>query len=601
MKFLWINRARDFNLSYRAMFTIISLSLLSTVTEVFGIGMFLPIFQYIRLNGDINALVEESTVWEYIAEVFIYFNIDISLGILLIIAFLFFSARQILTFIRVMYSSVVTQKLVNRHRNILFNKYIHAKTSFHESLPIGNLTSIVSTEVQGAVAGVMAPLELIVFSVMLIGYILTLSLLSWEMTLASIFVLILSSIFPRFWIRQSESVGRSLAKANINMTEFLVERLKSPRLIRLSGTEKAESKEFEELTLSLRKYNILSTFLHSKTEVTIEPLIIAFSLFFLYFSYSFLHLQVEIIGIYLVIIMRIVPIVKTVLLSIQSLRSHYGSIEVFENRLKSINHSKEEDIGFNNINKLKSNILLDGVFYNYPKSHKSALSNIEFTIESGKMTAIVGPSGSGKSTLIDLIPRLRHPTKGSIKIDGIDYKNYTLKSIRKLIAYAPQTPHVFNGTIRNHITQGKKEATDNDVEEAITMSGCKSFINQLPEKLETIIGEDAVKLSGGQRQRMDLARALIKNSPILILDEPTSNLDAESEQEFKDVINKIHKETDTTIIIVSHRLASINYSDQIIVLNKGKVEDIAKHDDLLKNKDGWYAKAWQAQMSTIKI
>jgi len=598
MKFIWLRRARKFGLSYRSIFTIIGLSLLSTATEIFGIGMFLPIFQYIRLEGDVNTLVETSIIWVYILKAFTYVDISPSLAKLLLITFLFFIGRQILTFVRAMYSAKLTQKLVHKQRNILFDKYMHVKASFYESLPVGNLTSVIITEVQSAVSGVMSPMELIVYMIMLSGYIATLSLLSWEMTLASIIVLITASILPRVWIKGSEKTGYSLVKANMAMTEFLIERLKSPRLVRLSGTEEAEKKEFETLTLAQRKYQIISTFLHSKTEVTVEPFVIAFSLLFLYFSYSFLHLQIEVIGLYLVIIMRIVPIVKTTLLSIQSLKSKYGSIKIFEDRLNSMSDSKEKDAGVRDINKLKHHISINKVGYCYPESDKRVLNDVTFTIKSGEMTAVVGPSGSGKSTLIDLIPRLRHPVKGVIKIDGKNYKEYKLKSIRRLIAYAPQTPHIFNGTIKNHILQGKKDATNREIQEAVRLSGSEKFINQLPGGLETIIGEEAIRLSGGQRQRIDLARALVRKAPILILDEPTSNLDAESEEAFKTVLNKIHKETDTTIIIVSHRLASITHADQIIVLNNGMVENTAKHGELLEKK-GWYAKAWKVQMSTI--
>ena len=144
-----------------------------------------------------------------------------------------------------MYSAKLTQKLVHKQRNILFDKYMHVKASFYESLPVGNLTSVIITEVQSAVGGVMSPMELIVYMIMLSGYIATLSLLSWEMTLASIIVLITASILPRVWIKGSEKTGYSLVKANMAMTEFLIERLKSPRLVRLSGTEEAEKKEFE--------------------------------------------------------------------------------------------------------------------------------------------------------------------------------------------------------------------------------------------------------------------------------------------------------------------------------------------------------------------
>ena len=209
---------------------------------------------------------------------------------------------------------------------------------------------------------------------------------------------------------------------------------------------------------------------------------------------------------------------------------------------------------------------------------------------------MVGPSGSGKSTLIDLLPRLRSPTKGFIHVDGVNINNFTLRSVRQLISYAPQFPQIFNGTVKSHILYGKINATNEEVLEAAHLAGAESFIDKLPNGFDTILGDDAVKLSGGQRQRLDLARALVRKAPILIFDEPTSNLDAESEEIFKQVLGEIRKETNTTIIIVSHRLASIIDADKIIVLNQGKVEMSGVHSKLL-SQDGWYAKAWNAQLS----
>jgi subfamily B ATP-binding cassette protein MsbA len=186
------------------------------------------------------------------------------------------------------------------------------------------------------------------------------------------------------------------------------------------------------------------------------------------------------------------------------------------------------------------------------------------------------------------------PTKGSIYFDGVNIKKYTLKSIREKISYAPQTPQIFNGTIKSHILYGKPNATHEEVVEAAHLAGAKGFISQLPEGFETILDEGAVNLSGGQKQRLDLARVLIKKSPILILDEPTSNLDAETEKAFRQVLRNIRKKTNTLIVIVAHRLASISDSDRIIVLNQGVVESFGTHSELL-NCNEWYAKAWQTQ------
>ena len=166
-----------------------------------------------------------------------------------------------------------------------------------------------------------------------------------------------------------------------------------------------------------------------------------------------------------------------------------------------------------------------------------------------------------------------------------------LKDLRHLISYTPQSPQIFDVTVKGHILYGKTDATDGDVREAAYLSGAEGFINQMPQGFDTFLGEDGAKISGGQRQRLDLARALLRKSSILILDEPTSNLDVESEEMFNQALARIQKETDTTIIIVSHRLDSIMNADNIVVLNQGMVEAIGTHIELL-GKKGWYSRAW---------
>lgn len=590
-KNIWLCRMHDLELSNRNIAVIIALSFLTTATEVIGVGIFLPIFQFIRLNGNIDALVEDTPVWQYIVDIYLYFGATPSLLSLLFLSFSLFFLRQIFLFFRLLYVATVTQRLVQTQRNYLFDKYMDADTSYHDKTPLGSLVNVIIAEVQNAVSGIMMPLGLVVDVVMLFGYLIMLSLLSWQMTLLSIAAIILAGAVPRIWISKSAEVGRKLVNANILMSEFLVGRLRSPRLVRLSGTEDAEKNEFHLLTLSQRKQQIFSSFLHLKTDIAVEPLVIALSLVFLYFSYTVLHLKIEVIGLYLVIIMRLMPLAKTIIVSTQSVSAVLGAIEILESRHKAMDKSKERDSGIKHLNNFKKSILLNRVGYRYPLNDDITLKNITVEFKVNTMTAIVGPSGSGKSTLIDLLPLLRLPTEGVIKIDGENITHCKLRDIRYMISYAPQSPQIFNGTIKSHILYGKRDATNDEVWEAIRLSGAGEFINPLPQGIETIVGEDAINLSGGQRQRLDLARALVRKSPILILDEPTSNLDVESESAFKKALLRIRNETNTTIIIVTHRLESIADADQIIVINQGEVENTGQHVELLKQK-GWYAKTF---------
>ena len=592
----WLYRAHNLGLHYRSIIIIIFLSLSATVTEIFGIGIFLPIFQFIRLEGNLEALATDSTIWQYILNGFAFVNIDPSLIILLLVSFSFFLGRQVITYFRLVYNIAVRQRIIQIQRNRIFNGYIDADTLYHDNVPVGNLVNIITTEVNGAVSGVMAPMELIVYVVMLFGYLIILSLLSWKMTLVSVIVLLLSSAVSNIWIRKSAVTGRKLVNANTIMSEFLVGRLRSPRLVRLSGTGVAEKNEFHQLTQIQRKYSVLGSMLQAKTEVVMEPIVIGLSLVFLYLSYTVFQLQIETIGLYLLVAFRLLPVVKGIIAQWQTVQRLLGSMEIVEDRFQTMQDSIEKDFGTESLDKLKKSVMINNASYRYPTGQVDALKNITINFKVGEMTAIVGPSGGGKSTLIDLLPCLRLPTKGLIQIDGLNIEKYTLTSLRKMISYAPQFPQIFDGTVKSHILYGKIDATNEEVIEAAQLAGIEDFINQLPQGFETILGEDAVKLSGGQRQRLDLARVLVSKSPLIILDEPTSNLDAHSEKLFASVLDKIRNSTDRTIIIVSHNLSSILNADQIVVLNYGLIESTGKHEELLKNSE-WYSSAWKLQNS----
>ncbi len=595
-KNIWLHNAKIIGLSFNTVGLIVLFSLMSTVVELFGIGIFLPIFQFIRLEGDIDALVADSTIWQYLVNVFDYFSFEPSISILLSIAFFFFFGRQVFVYLRMVYIKAVVERLSQTQRNNLFDRYLESSTSYQDSIPVGNLTNIIMLEVGNAVSAAIGPVNLIVFAIMLTGYLCLLFILSWQMTIISVVVLFIASLASKVWIKKSTKTGRKLVQANTSMSEFLVGRLRSPRLVRLSGAESVEKKEFHSLTLSQRKHRILITILQAKTTITMEPIVIGLSLFFLYFSYTVLNLKIEEIGLYLVIALRLMPVLQSMIVQVQAIQGSIGSLEILEDRFNDLKESVEKDTGVESFNTFKQSILFSNVSYRYAKDLNDVLKDITINFKANEMTAVVGPSGGGKSTLIDLFPRLRLPTKGLMQVDGVNIEKYTLKSLRKMISYTPQSPQIFDGTVKNHILYGKPNATNSEIQEAVYLAGAKDFINQLPQGFDTVLGEDAVRLSGGQRQRLDLARALVSKSSILILDEPTSNLDAESEEKFNKALSRIRSNTDTTIIIVAHRLASISDADKIIVLNQGKVESSGVHSELL-NQNGWYAKAWKMQLS----
>ncbi len=218
---------------------------------------------------------------------------------------------------------------------------------------------------------------------------------------------------------------------------------------------------------------------------------------------------------------------------------------------------------------------------------KVILDNINLTIQKGKTIALVGPSGAGKSTLADLIPRFHDVTAGEILIDGVNVKDYKLFDLRKQMGVVSQEPILFNDTIYNNITLGTGGATPEQVQEAAKIANAHNFILQKPEGYETVVGDRGAKLSGGERQRVTIARAVLKNPPILILDEATSSLDTESERIVQDAINTLMK--NRTCVVIAHRLSTVQHADEIIVLEKGKVMERGTHNELIA-KNGLYKK-----------
>jgi subfamily B ATP-binding cassette protein MsbA len=241
----------------------------------------------------------------------------------------------------------------------------------------------------------------------------------------------------------------------------------------------------------------------------------------------------------------------------------------------------ENDKNLPKLNIKKTDIMFDDVSFKYFSTEKKAISNVNIKINGNTMTAFVGHSGAGKSTIINLLPRFYDPQAGSILIDGQNIKEVSLKSLRKNISLVSQDIILFDDTIKNNIAFAKNLATEEEITRACKFAAADEFIDKLPMKYETIIGENGVRLSGGQKQRISIARAILKESPIILLDEATSSLDAESEKIVQNAISNLTK--NRTTLVIAHRLSTILNADKIFVLKSGKIISSGDHESLLKN------------------
>jgi len=247
------------------------------------------------------------------------------------------------------------------------------------------------------------------------------------------------------------------------------------------------------------------------------------------------------------------------------------------------------------IDSLKKDIVFKDVSFHYGNKEQEVLSNIDFSINSGEIIALVGPSGGGKSTLVDLMPRFYDTIKGSILIDNNNIKDINTNSLRSLMGIVTQETFLFNDTVKANISYGIESIEYSIIKDAAIAANAHDFIEKLPNGYDTIIGERGVALSGGQRQRIAIARALVKNPPILILDEATSSLDTESEKKVQQAIEKLMR--NRTVIVIAHRLSTVHNADKIIVLDKGRIVDQGSHEELI-NRDGIYKQLHNMQFQT---
>jgi len=261
-------------------------------------------------------------------------------------------------------------------------------------------------------------------------------------------------------------------------------------------------------------------------------------------------------------------------------------------RVLEILDEKGEEVSINEKDnkiqqKIKGNLTFNNVEFAYPsRPELTVLNDITFDADAGQRVAIVGPSGSGKSTMAALMLQFYHPQNGVITFDDRPASDYSLTDIRNQVAIVPQDVLLFGGTIKENIAYGKLTATDDEIILAAQRANAHAFIMSFPEGYNTIVGERGVKLSGGQRQRIAIARALLKNPAILILDEATSSLDSESERLVQEALEELMK--NRTSIIIAHRLSTIREADKIIVLEKGKIVESGSHQELIANEQGLY-------------
>ena len=388
----------------------------------------------------------------------------------------------------------------------------------------------------------------------------------------------------------AKSLGKRMGKAVTestkiagDLTSFLSEMLKGSRMIKIYQQEKFEFERSEKIITSMmEKQNKIGFIMIRATPIMeiLTGIMIAAFIYFSGFMISSGEMQINNFFSFLTAMMLAYqPIRSLATINMLFYQGAAGAERVFK-VIDTEPNIKENSLK-PNLNIDKGDIEFKNVSFAYPKTDVAAIKNINVLVEGGSTAALVGHSGAGKSTIMNLIPRFYDPNDGEVSIDKQNISLVSLYSLRKNISMVSQDVILFDDTIRANIAYANLEASDDEIKKACDFAAANEFIEALPKAYETLIGENGIKLSGGQKQRISIARAVLKNSPIILLDEATSSLDSDSEEKVQNAIMNLTK--NKTTLVIAHRLSTILRANKIIVLNQGKIADIGTHTDLLKN------------------
>ncbi len=521
---------------------------------------------------------------------------EVLLKIVLLILLAYFG-KNVFAYLQAYFLAYVEQGVIKDIRNDAYSHLHKLPMSYFKKEKTGNLISRITNDVnvvQQSISVVFLnmirePLTIIVF----LGIALS---ISPKLTLFSL-IIVPVSVLIIVWIglklrKQSTIIQEKLA----DITSVLHETISGVKIVKAFGMEEYENGKFREQTEKFFRMFLKMVRIRNAASPITEFLSVIVGVVIVYYGGKLVLEEhaikaSEFMG-FLLAIFQLMPPIK----ELGSINNRIQESSAAGDRIFEILDTKPNIFDKENATEIKEfndSIEYKNVYFKYEDSDELILENISFKVKKGEVIAFVGSSGAGKSTLCDLLPRFYDPYKGAIYLDGIDIKDIKIKSLRKLMGIVTQETILFNETVRNNIAYGLEDYPMEKIIEAAKAANAHEFIMQLPKGYDTIIGERGSKLSGGQRQRISIARALLKNPPIMIFDEATSALDNESEVLVQEAIENLM--VDRTTFVIAHRLSTIRNSDRILVLEKGRIVQDGKHEELIADVNGIYKKLYELQ------
>lgn len=492
----------------------------------------------------------------------------------------------------------VSNFLVHALRTDILSKYLHLPSDFFNRSMSGHLVSVVTFNVQQVTeAGTRAIKALLQQGSLVIGLMGYLFYINWKLTLFFIAVMPFIAFLVSIVSTRFRLISKRIQSAMGDVTQVTQEVVSGYQEVRMFGGAETERARMEKASHNNRRQNMKMAF----TEGVSNPLVMLIvSLAFAAVTAFMLSpsiLSSMTAGSFITFLVASGMLVKPIRQLTEVNSAIQRGIAAAQSIFEVLDADSELDAGTIEIKSAKGQFVFQDLSFTYRSSKKQVLFDIDFSVEPGQTIALVGSSGSGKSTLVNLIPRFYSLNHGAILLDGIDIKDYSLTSLRHQIAVVSQKVTLFNGTIFNNIAYGDLAGKSSDeVKAAAKMANADDFITNMPNGYDTIIGDDGVMLSGGQRQRIAIARAILKDAPILILDEATSALDTDSERYIQSALEGLIK--DRTTFVIAHRLSTVEKADRILVMEAGRIVEQGSHAELLK-RSGRYAQLYNQEFESV--
>ncbi|MDN2662000.1 lipid A ABC transporter ATP-binding protein/permease MsbA [Psychromonas sp. 14N.309.X.WAT.B.A12] len=475
----------------------------------------------------------------------------------------------------------VGNNVVMKLQRQLFAQLMLLPVSFFDKTNTGELLSKITYDAnQVSNAASNALVKIFREGATAIGLIALMFYQSWQLSLVFFVVGPIVGLAINVVSKRFRKISKNLQNAMGSVTTSSEQMLKGHKEVLMFGGQKIENKKFEKVSNTVRAQNMKMASANAISVPVIQTLS-SFALAFVLYLATFPQIMDTLSsGTFVVIISSMMALMKPIKSVTQINNEIQKGISASTSLFNMLDMNIAKDEGTYEVERVAGNISLNNIVFTYPTGDKPALNKVSFNVKAGQSVALVGRSGSGKSTIANLLTRFYDIDSGEILLDGKNIEEYRLTSLRDQVAIVSQNVHLFNDTIANNIAYASEDRfTEEDIIKAATTAHAMEFINNFPEGLNTVIGENGAMLSGGQRQRLAIARALLRDAPVLILDEATSALDTESERHIQAALDELQK--NRTSIVIAHRLSTIEHADQILVIDHGQVVEQGTHQELL--------------------